>query len=138
MRILGGVGGKVMNGNRNPNNMSCPVAVVCKDGVSRAGVYCVASYCFDQVAVSREGGKKQADIYQAVKLVKKVRPKLITGIEEYKYCYELIQTFVEKYRMLEKTSLIDRVSIQVITFIISLIHISLNRFLNIHVACLQE
>ena len=108
------MGGKVMNGNRNSNNMSCPVAVVCKDGVSRAGVYCVASYCFDQVAVSREGGKKQADIYQAVKLVKKVRPKLITGIEEYKYCYELIQTFVEKYRMLEKTSLIDRVSIQLI------------------------
>lgn len=114
-----------MNGNRNPNNMSCPVAVVCKDGVSRAGVYCVASYCFDQVAVSREGGKKQADIYQAVKLVKKVRPKLITGIEEYKYCYELIQTFVEKYRMLEKTSLIDRVSIRVVIFIISLIHMSL-------------
>ena len=101
-----------MRENQYPNTSSGPVAVVCKDGVSRAGVYCVASYCFDQVAVSREGGRKQADVYQAVKLVKKVRPKLITGIEEYKYCYELIQTFVEKYRMLEKTSLVDRVCIE--------------------------
>ena len=101
-----------MRENQYPNTSSGPVAVVCKDGVSRAGVYCVASYCFDQVAVSREGGRKQADVYQAVKLVKKVRPKLITGIEEYKYCYELIQTFVEKYRMLEKTSLVDRVRIE--------------------------
>ena len=97
--------------NRSPNDLSGPVAVVSKDGVSRVGVYCVASYCFDQVAISREGGKKQADIYQAVKLVKKVRPKLVTGIEEYKFCYELIRTFVEKYRMLEKTSLVDKVHI---------------------------
>ena len=57
----------------------------------------------------REDGKKQVDIFQAVKLVKKVRPKLITGIEEYKYCYNLIQTFVEKYRMLEKTSIAEKV-----------------------------
>merc|ERR1719328_76484 len=108
LNATGGLGGKVMRENQCPNTSSGPVAVVCKDGVSRAGVYCVASYCFDQVAVSREGGKKQVDIYQAVKLVKKVRPKLITGIEEYKYCYKLIQTFVEKYRMLEKPSLVQQ------------------------------
>ena len=115
--LLGGLGGKALGSNIVQNNLSRPVAVVCKDGVSRAGVYCVASYCFDQVAVSREGGKKQVDIYQAVKLVKKVRPKLITGIDEYKYCYELIETFVEKYRMLEKTSIIDRVRIFLKVFV---------------------
>ena len=101
--------GKTVPVNKRVDTLSRPVAVVCQDGVSRAGVYCVASYCFDQVAVSREGGKKQVDIYQAVKLVKKVRPKLITGIEEYKYCYQLIHTFVEKYRMLEKTSIVEEV-----------------------------
>ena len=109
--LLGILGGKALGPSRAQNNFSRPVAVLSKDGVSRAGVYCVASCCFDQVAVSREGGKKQVDIYQAVKLVKKVRPKLITGIDEYKYCYELIETFVEKYRMLEKMSIIERVTI---------------------------
>ena len=106
---LGGSKNTAIGTNKTGENLSRPVAVVCQDGVSRAGVYCVASYCFDQVAVSRESGKKQADIYQAVKLVKKVRPKLIAGIEEYKYCYKLIQTFVGKYRMLEKSSLAEQV-----------------------------
>ena len=78
--------------------------------MSRAGVFCVASYCFDQVAVSLPGGKKQVDVFQAVKLVKFVRKQLITGIEEYRYCYELVQTFVEKYRMLERSPIIEQVS----------------------------
>jgi len=105
-------GGSVKVNIPNPGNdsHSKPVAVVCQDGVSRAGVYCVASYCFDQVAISREGGKKQVDVYQAVKLVKKVRPKLVAGTDEYKYCYQLIQTFVEKYRMLDKASIVDKIS----------------------------
>ena len=105
------LGGSVKVNIPNPGNdsHSKPVAVVCQDGVSRAGVYCVASYCFDQVAISREGGKKQVDVYQAVKLVKKVRPKLVAGTDEYKYCYQLIQTFVEKYRMLDKASIVDKV-----------------------------
>ena len=109
--ILGGPSNKSVATDKKIDSLVRPVAVVCQDGVSRSGVYCVATYCFDQVAVSREDGKKQVDIFQAVKLVKKVRPKLITGIEEYKYCYKLIQTFVEKYRMLEKTSIIDKVII---------------------------
>ena len=105
------LGGSVKVNIPSPGNdsHSKPVAVVCQDGVSRAGVYCVASYCFDQVAISREGGKKQVDVYQAVKLVKKVRPKLVAGTDEYKYCYQLIQTFVEKYRMLDKASIVDKV-----------------------------
>ena len=111
---LGGSHTATLGTNTTSENLSRPVAVVCHDGVSRAGVYCVASYCFDQVAVSRESGKKQVDIYQAVKLVKKVRPKLIAGIEEYKYCYKLIQTFVEKYRMLEKTTLAEQVISEIV------------------------
>ncbi|CAL4064438.1 unnamed protein product [Meganyctiphanes norvegica] len=62
-----------------------PVVVVSPDGMSRAGVYCAANACIEQVIQHGE-----VDIFQAVKTVRRHRPQLINNMTEYKYCYDLV------------------------------------------------
>lgn len=46
-----------------------------RDGRSRAGVYCAANACIEQVIQHQE-----VDIFQAVKTVRRHRPQLIENI----------------------------------------------------------
>lgn len=62
-----------------------PVVVVSPDGMSRAGVYCAANACIEQVIQHGE-----VDVFQAVKTVRRHRPQLINNMTEYKYCYDLV------------------------------------------------
>uniref|UniRef100_A0A182W774 Protein-tyrosine-phosphatase n=1 Tax=Anopheles minimus TaxID=112268 RepID=A0A182W774_9DIPT len=57
-----------------------PVCVVSPDGRSRAGVYCAANACIEQVIQHGE-----VDVFQAVKTT------------EYKYCYDLVLHYVLHY-----------------------------------------
>ncbi|KAJ0174240.1 hypothetical protein K1T71_010386 [Dendrolimus kikuchii] len=61
-----------------------PVCVVSPDGRSRAGVYCAANACIEQVIQHGE-----VDVFQAVKTVRRHRPQLVENMTEYKYCYDL-------------------------------------------------
>ncbi|CAH2042192.1 unnamed protein product, partial [Iphiclides podalirius] len=62
-----------------------PVCVVSPDGRSRAGVYCAANACIEQVIQHGE-----VDVFQAVKTVRRHRPQLVENMTEYKYCYDLV------------------------------------------------
>ncbi|XP_055836626.1 receptor-type tyrosine-protein phosphatase mu isoform X2 [Episyrphus balteatus] len=66
-----------------------PVCVVTPDGRSRAGVYCAANACIEQVIQHGE-----VDVFQAVKTVRRHRPQLIENMTEYKYCYDLVLHYV--------------------------------------------
>ncbi|ROT66726.1 hypothetical protein C7M84_015219 [Penaeus vannamei] len=66
-----------------------PVVVVSPDGMSRAGVYCAANACIEQVIQHGE-----VDVFQAVKTVRRHRPQLINNMTEYKYCYDLVLHYV--------------------------------------------
>ncbi|XP_053959223.1 receptor-type tyrosine-protein phosphatase kappa [Anastrepha ludens] len=66
-----------------------PVCVVSPDGRSRAGVYCAANACIEQVIQHGE-----VDVFQAVKTVRRHRPQLIENMTEYKYCYDLVLHYV--------------------------------------------
>ncbi|XP_031622627.1 receptor-type tyrosine-protein phosphatase kappa isoform X1 [Contarinia nasturtii] len=69
-----------------------PVCVVSPDGRSRAGVYCAANACIEQVIQHGE-----VDVFQAVKTVRRHRPQLIDNMTEYKYCYDLVLHYVLHY-----------------------------------------
>ena len=47
----------------------------CRDGQSRAGVYCAANACIEQVIQHGE-----VDVFQAVKTVRRHRPQLVENI----------------------------------------------------------
>lgn len=66
-----------------------PVCVVSPDGRSRAGVYCAANACIEQVVQHGE-----VDVFQAVKTVRRHRPQLVDNMTEYKYCYDLVLHYV--------------------------------------------
>lgn len=51
------------------------------DGRSRAGVYCAANACIEQVIQHGE-----VDVFQAVKTVRRHRPQLIESMVSYYYC----------------------------------------------------
>uniref|UniRef100_A0A1B0GQG5 Tyrosine specific protein phosphatases domain-containing protein n=1 Tax=Phlebotomus papatasi TaxID=29031 RepID=A0A1B0GQG5_PHLPP len=63
-----------------------------RDGRSRAGVYCAANACIEQVIQHGE-----VDIFQAVKTVRRNRPQLVENITEYKYGYDLVLHYVLHY-----------------------------------------
>uniref|UniRef100_A0A182P4Y4 Protein-tyrosine-phosphatase n=1 Tax=Anopheles epiroticus TaxID=199890 RepID=A0A182P4Y4_9DIPT len=69
-----------------------PVCVVSPDGRSRAGVYCAANACIEQVIQHGE-----VDVFQAVKTVRRHRPQLVDNMTEYKYCYDLVLHYVLHY-----------------------------------------
>ncbi|XP_043192596.1 receptor-type tyrosine-protein phosphatase kappa-like isoform X2 [Amphibalanus amphitrite] len=69
-----------------------PVVVVSPDGQCRAGVYCAANACIEQVIQHGE-----VDVFQAVKTVRRHRPQLISNMTEYKYCYDLVLHYVLHY-----------------------------------------
>jgi len=69
-----------------------PVVVVSTDGQSRAGVYCGANACIEQVIQHGE-----VDVFQAAKTVRRHRPQLVENITEYKYCYDLVLHYVLHY-----------------------------------------
>ncbi|CAO1387004.1 unnamed protein product [Diamesa hyperborea] len=71
---------------------SGPVAVVSPDGRSRAGVYCAANACIEQVIQHGE-----VDIFGSVKTVRRHRPQLVDNMTEYKYCYDLVLHYVLHY-----------------------------------------
>lgn len=79
-----------------------------RDGRSRAGVYCSANACIEQVIQHGE-----VDVFQAVKTVRRHRPQLVDNMvrkwnpigiiisniniyfqTEYKYCYDLVLHYV--------------------------------------------
>ncbi|XP_018010387.1 receptor-type tyrosine-protein phosphatase kappa isoform X2 [Hyalella azteca] len=66
-----------------------PVIVVSPDGMSRAGVYCAANACIEQVVQHGE-----VDVFQAVRTVRRHRPQLVSSMTEYKYCYDLVLHYV--------------------------------------------
>lgn len=68
------------------------VVVVSDDGYSRCGIYCTAAACLAQVYHRRE-----VDVFQAVKTVRKHRPQLVANPTEYKYCYDVVLHYVLNY-----------------------------------------
>ncbi|KAK7101445.1 hypothetical protein V1264_019827 [Littorina saxatilis] len=65
-----------------------PVIVQCIDGASQSGVVCAL---WD--VISRMACDAELDVYMAVRQLHTVRPEALTSVEQYRYCYEVVQEF---------------------------------------------
>ncbi|XP_014664915.1 PREDICTED: receptor-type tyrosine-protein phosphatase alpha-like [Priapulus caudatus] len=72
--------------------MKGPVTVHCMNGASSAGIYCVCSYVFDQIAA-----EETVDILKAVKVARSSRPQFIENFDQYRFCYDVIKEYLESY-----------------------------------------
>ncbi|XP_034310566.2 receptor-type tyrosine-protein phosphatase epsilon isoform X1 [Magallana gigas] len=65
--------------------------IISRDGAGPAGIFCVLHNALQQLRTDGE-----VDILTTVRLVQSRRPEVITKLEEYKKCYELILLFVSE------------------------------------------
>ena len=71
---------------RNAEKPDSPTVVVSLDGARKAGVYCAASQCWDQLARD-----VRLDTAQAVRSVRISRPQLLNRLEEYREVREIVK-----------------------------------------------
>jgi protein tyrosine phosphatase len=76
---------------RDLESPDSPMLVVSLDGAEKAGVYCVGSHCWDQLVRDKE-----VDLLHAVRSVRVSRPQLVSSLQEYKLCSELIFKILTK------------------------------------------
>jgi len=76
---------------RDSENPDSPTVVVSMDGAEKAGIYCAASHCWDQLIRDKE-----VDLLHAVRSVRISRPQLVTSLQEYKQCSEIILNILTK------------------------------------------
>ncbi|KAK7503371.1 hypothetical protein BaRGS_00005292 [Batillaria attramentaria] len=63
-----------------------PLLVQCIDGAAKSGLFCAL-----HDVISRVTQDQEVDVYLAVRHVHSVRPEAIPSVEQYRYCYELLQ-----------------------------------------------
>ncbi|GAV07267.1 hypothetical protein RvY_17126 [Ramazzottius varieornatus] len=66
-----------------------PILVISPDGYTRAGVFCAAKIACEQITMHQE-----VNVFLATKTCKINRPQLVENPMEYKYCYDLVRTYV--------------------------------------------
>ena len=76
---------------REMENPDSPMVVVSMDGAEKAGVYCVVSHCWDQLIRDKE-----VDLLHAVRSVRISRPQLVSSLQEYKHCTDVILNILTK------------------------------------------
>ncbi|XP_055956431.1 receptor-type tyrosine-protein phosphatase kappa [Patella vulgata] len=72
-------------------NPTTPVCIMSKDGSSRCGIYAAVNICVNQVEIDGE-----CDIFNAVRLIKRNRPHLVSTIDEYRYIYNFMEDYVNR------------------------------------------
>nr|XP_034319182.1 receptor-type tyrosine-protein phosphatase alpha-like [Crassostrea gigas]XP_034319183.1 receptor-type tyrosine-protein phosphatase alpha-like [Crassostrea gigas] len=65
--------------------------VISKDGAGPSGIFCTLHNAIQQLRIDRE-----VDILTAVRLIHTRRPEVITKLEEYRRCYELLSLSVSE------------------------------------------
>ncbi|OXB79192.1 UNVERIFIED_CONTAM: hypothetical protein H355_006651, partial [Colinus virginianus] len=68
------------------------ILVTCRDGASRSGIFCAASFLCEQI--QSEG---LVDVSQAVRMLKRQRWQLIKDVEQYGLCYKLALSYLNSF-----------------------------------------
>ncbi|ESP05235.1 hypothetical protein LOTGIDRAFT_152052 [Lottia gigantea] len=72
-------------------NPSTPVCILSKDGCNRCGIYTAVNICCNQVKIDGE-----CDIFNAVRIIKRNRPHLVSTIDEYRYIYYFMAEYISE------------------------------------------
>nr|XP_022306787.1 receptor-type tyrosine-protein phosphatase gamma-like [Crassostrea virginica] len=71
--------------DKQKQNRSHTAVVLSKDGAEEVGVFCVLHNVLQQLRMDKE-----VDIFTAVRQIQTRRPEVISKLDEYKRCYELV------------------------------------------------
>ncbi|MBN3294185.1 PTPRM phosphatase, partial [Polypterus senegalus] len=74
------------------NHNSGPTIIVCWDGCSRSGIFCVTSFLTKQMKE-----ESRLDVFQAVKSLRIHRPQLIKNEQQYRFCYKMATALSDFY-----------------------------------------
>jgi protein tyrosine phosphatase len=66
--------------------------VVCNDGVYRCGIFCAISIIIETLKT-----EQIVDIFQIIKTLRLHNPDYVTGLVEYRFCYEITLVFLDSF-----------------------------------------
>ncbi|XP_064604746.1 receptor-type tyrosine-protein phosphatase U-like [Liolophura sinensis] len=70
-----------------------PILVHCLDGVTKSGLFCVASSVRERLKVDQE-----VNILQTVKQMRIHRPEIITDLEQFRFLHKLVLAYLESFQ----------------------------------------
>ncbi|KAL1478769.1 hypothetical protein MTO96_052402 [Rhipicephalus appendiculatus] len=69
-----------------------PVVVQCLDGCEESGLYCVLASVCEQLKLEHD-----VDVFRSVQRVRASRPEFIVSLEQYAFCYEVADRFIDSF-----------------------------------------
>ncbi|XP_069117588.1 receptor-type tyrosine-protein phosphatase mu-like isoform X2 [Argopecten irradians] len=67
-----------------------PVLVSCRDGATQCGLFCLMANTRDQIKMDEE-----VDVFQAARQLLVRRPEFLSTLEQYQYCYAILNDYLE-------------------------------------------
>ncbi|CAD5212467.1 unnamed protein product [Bursaphelenchus okinawaensis] len=67
-----------------------PIILHCRDGSYESGVFCAISLLLERLRA-----EKMVDVFQTVKTLQNQRPKMLTRMEQYSFCYDCVADYLE-------------------------------------------
>ncbi|XP_061182306.1 receptor-type tyrosine-protein phosphatase kappa-like, partial [Saccostrea echinata] len=77
--------------HHNKNNTG-PIIVQCRNGAEKSGLFCVL-----QVVLERMKIEQDVAIHQVIQHMRSVRPSIISNVEQFKFCYDVVMEFMKQY-----------------------------------------
>ncbi|XP_050400463.1 receptor-type tyrosine-protein phosphatase mu [Patella vulgata] len=71
---------------------SNPLVVVCRDGVTKGGIFCVLTAILERLTIEQD-----VSVLQTIVQLRASRPQIITSYEQLKFCFDAIQLYLENY-----------------------------------------
>ncbi|XP_055956224.1 receptor-type tyrosine-protein phosphatase S-like [Patella vulgata] len=71
---------------------SNPLVVVCRDGVTKGGIFCVLAAILERLTIEQD-----VSVLQTILQLRASRPQIITSYEQLKFCFDAIDHYLEHY-----------------------------------------
>ncbi|XP_028402584.1 receptor-type tyrosine-protein phosphatase F-like isoform X2 [Dendronephthya gigantea] len=69
-----------------------PIIVACSDGAGRTGTYIAISNLLERMKI-----EQAMDVFQAIKIIRGIRPQFVENAEQYEFCYTAIMAYLDSF-----------------------------------------
>ncbi|XP_028402574.1 receptor-type tyrosine-protein phosphatase S-like isoform X6 [Dendronephthya gigantea] len=69
-----------------------PIIVACSDGAGRTGTYIAISNLLERMKI-----EQAMDVFQAIKIIRGIRPQFVENAEQYQFCYKAMMTYLDSF-----------------------------------------
>ncbi|CAB4015126.1 receptor-type tyrosine- phosphatase delta isoform X4 [Paramuricea clavata] len=78
--------------NSRKNYGQRPIIVACSDGAGRTGTYIAISNLLERMKIEHA-----MDVFQAIKIIRGIRPQFVENAKQYEFCYTAIMAFLDGF-----------------------------------------